>query len=255
MLDSPASCCWDGNQSMTHAPAETLPMTASGLCFSRGQRKIIDDINLTLNAGQLSVIMGPNGAGKSVLLRLLHGLLKPTAGNICWGQIAEADVARRYQAMIFQKPVLLRRSVKANLDFVLKLRGPADPSRRDRLLDEVGLLSQASQPARQLSGGEQQRLALARALATNPSILFLDEPSASLDPASALMIEQQVISATKRGIKCIFVTHDIGQATRLADEVIFLHHGVIQEQTDAKEFFKRPTSQAAIAYLDGRILL
>jgi len=255
MLDTPATRGMDTDQSMTGAPAETLPMTANGLCFSRGQRKIIDGINLTLKASQLSVIMGPNGAGKSVLLRLLHGLLKPSAGKICWGQTSDAEVARRHQAMVFQKPVLLRRSVRANLDFILTLRGPADPVRRDSLLEEVGLLAQASQPARQLSGGEQQRLALARALATNPSILFLDEPSASLDPASALMIEQQVINATKRGIKCIFVTHDIGQATRLADEIVFLHHGVIQEQTDAQVFFRNPTSEAAMAYLDGRILL
>lgn len=232
-----------------------LPMTARGLCYSSGTRQIIDHMDLTLEHDVLSVVMGPNGAGKSVLLSLLHGLLTPSAGEIRWGRESDAAVARKRQAMIFQKPVLLRRSVKANLDFVFKIRGRTDNHFRDRLLEQVGLLAQSSQPARSLSGGEQQRLALARALATEPAILFLDEPSASLDPASAMMIEQVVLAAHRSGTKCIFVTHDTGQARRLADEIVFMHHGRLQEQTPAVEFFDKPRSPAAQAYLDGRIVL
>ncbi len=232
-----------------------LPMTATGLCYTSGTRQIIDHIDLTLRANVLSVVMGPNGAGKSVLLSLLHGLVPPSAGEIRWGNQVETSAVRAQQAMIFQKPVLLRRSVRANLDFVLRIRGRMDASYRDQLLDQVGLLSQSGQPARSLSGGEQQRLALARALATQPAVLFLDEPSASLDPASAMMIEDVVLAAHREGTKCIFVTHDIGQAKRLADEVIFVHHGRLQEHSVASKFFSNPESTAASAYLDGRIVL
>lgn len=237
-----------------------LPMNAAGLCFNSGDRQIIDHLDLKLNAETLSVIMGPNGAGKSVLLRLLHGLLRPSAGQISWGNLGNPNEARIQQAMVFQQPVLLRRSVNANLEFVLKISGrnknnKGNKEYRDALLDQVGLLALARQPARSLSGGEQQRLALARALATRPSVLFLDEPSASLDPASVMMIEKVVLDSHRNGTKCILVTHDVGQARRLADEVIFLHHGRLLEQSPAGVFFDKPRSDAALAYLQGRIVL
>lgn len=157
--------------------------------------------------------------------------------------------------MVFQRPVLLRRSVAANIDFVLGLRGPSSRQRRDLLLDHVGLLPQADQPARLLSGGEQQRLALARALALEPGILFLDEPTASLDPASVVLIEEIVLEASKRGTKVLFVTHDLGQAKRLADDVVFLHRGRLEEQSPAHQFFGQPRSDVAKAYLKGQIVV
>jgi tungstate transport system ATP-binding protein len=157
--------------------------------------------------------------------------------------------------MVFQRAVLLRRSVAANIDFVLRLKGTATSERRDEILEHVGLLDHARQPARLLSGGEQQRLALARALALEPEVLFLDEPTASLDPASVQMIEQIVSAAHRRGTKIIFVTHDLGQAKRLADEVVFLHRGRLSEHTPARRFLTNPSSEAARAYLDGRIVL
>ena len=162
---------------------------------------------------------------------------------------------RRRQAMVFQRAVLLRRSAAANIDFALKLRGAADPARRDALLAHVGLLDKALQPARLLSGGEQQRLALARALATEPQVLFLDEPTAHLDPASTQMIETLVADAKARGVKIVFVTHDVGQAKRTADEIVFLHRGRIVERAPAAQFFSHPTSEAARGYLEGRIVL
>lgn len=232
-----------------------FPLSARGLSLTVDGKKLLDAIDLDLHAGSISVLMGANGAGKTLLLRLLHGLEAPTEGCVvCDGQAMSLSIRRR-QAMVFQKPVLLRRSVRANIDFVLGLSGQTEPRRCDRLLDDVGLLPRANQPARLLSGGEQQRLALARALATNPEILFLDEPTASLDPASVVQIETAVKAAHRRGIKVVFVTHDLAQARRLADEIIFLYHGRIVERSDADSFFSRPASDAARAYVEGRILL
>ncbi|MCG8357396.1 MAG: ATP-binding cassette domain-containing protein [Kiloniellales bacterium] len=232
-----------------------LPLRTEGLTLEIDGKRLVDGIDLTLAAGSFTAVMGPNGAGKSLLLRLLHGLLEPTSGAIRWGGAPLGEAVRRRQAMVFQQPVLLRRSVAANVDYVLRLKGPVARDRRDGILDHVGLLDRAKQPARLLSGGEQQRLALARALAVEPEVLFLDEPTASLDPASVLMIEEIVCGAQARGTKIIFVTHDLGQARRLADEVVFLHRGRLAEQASADRFFTSPACEAARAYLEGRIVL
>ena len=149
----------------------------------------------------------------------------------------------------------VRRSVAANIDFVLRARGGGDPARRDALLDHVGLGERAGQPARLLSGGEQQRLALARALGTGPGILFLDEPTASLDPASVAKIEDIVRTAHADGTKIVFVTHDIGQARRLADDIVFLDSGRVAEHAPAHRFFDRPETRPARDYLAGRIVV
>lgn len=232
-----------------------LPLTVSGLCFAAGGRRLIDGMDLTLADSGTTVIMGPNGAGKSLLIRLLHGLLIPQAGHIKWNGQSAGDATRARQAMVFQKPVVLRRSVAANMDFVLKLRGRADAGVRDNLLSEAGLLDKARQPARALSGGEQQRLAMVRALASQPEVLFLDEPTASLDPASVQMIEALVANARKAGVKVLMVTHDQGQARRLAQDVVFIHHGRVTEHSPAATFFDQPVSVQAQDYLAGKIVL
>lgn len=231
-----------------------LPGEVQGLNFKIGERNLINNIDLTLSFGKVTVIMGPNGAGKSLLLRLLHGLIKPTSGTILWGNCPLCDRIRRHQAMVFQKPVLLRRSVAANIDFVLKLRGKEREKKRQEILQLVQLLKHINQPARMLSAGEQQRLALARALVLEPEVLFLDEPTANLDPASVGLIESIVLNAHNKGTKIVFVTHDLGQAKRIADEVIFINHGSICEHTPAKEFFKSPRSQEAQYYISGRLV-
>ena len=235
--------------------APLLPLQVSNLTLEIAGKRLVDGIDLTLASNRFTAVMGPTGAGKSLFLRLLHGLLEPSAGEVRWGGVAMSEALRLRQAMVFQQPVLLRRSVAANIDFVLRLKGPATRERRDEILSDVGLLDQARQPARLLSGGEQQRLALARALATEPEVLFLDEPTASLDPASVLKIEQTVSSAQARGAKIIFTTHDIGQAKRLAGEVVFLARGRLAEHTPANRFFTSPSSREAQAYLEGRIVL
>ncbi|MGI9416917.1 MAG: ATP-binding cassette domain-containing protein [Geminicoccaceae bacterium] len=239
---------------MAHA-RPLLPLATRALTLERDGRKLIDSIDLTLDAGGLTVVMGPNGAGKSLLLRLLHGLIPPTSGEIDWGGMPLSPAIRQRQGMVFQRPVLLRRSVAANLDFALGLREGGSAAERDALLDRVGLLGQAGQPARLLSGGEQQRLALIRALALEPDVLFLDEPTASLDPASVLTIEEVVRSAVRSGTKVIFVTHDLNQARRLGDEVVFLHRGRVLERSPAEQFFNAPGSDPAAAYIEGRIVL
>lgn len=233
----------------------SLPLRASGLSFAVEGRAIIDGVDLEIGGTGITVIMGPNGAGKSVFLRLVHGLLAPTSGTVSWGGRLLDEQVRRRQAMVFQKPVLLRRSVAANLDFVLGLRGRAAAEKRDRLLSLAGLSDRANQPARALSGGEQQRLALVRALALEPDVLLLDEPTASLDPASVHSIEQIVRDAHTAGTKVILITHDMGQARRLADEVVFVHRGRVVELRTAADFFVSPRSDAARGYLDGRIVL
>jgi len=240
------------------ADAPGFVLAAHGLVFEAAGRRLIDGIDLTLRNGSVTAVMGPNGAGKSLLLRLLHGLLKPTQGDIRWnGRPADTDIARR-QAMVFQRPVLLRRSVAANIRYALEVHGlaPAERARRlDNMLRIARLEHLADRPARVLSGGEQQRLALARALSTAPEILFLDEPTASLDPASTFAIEELLRQAHAGGTKLVLVTHDVGQARRLAQEVVFLHRGRIAEHSTTASFFVSPTSAAAQAFLDGRIVL
>ena len=241
-----------------------LPGQATGLVYQAGGRPLIDGLDLTLAGSGLTVVMGPNGAGKSLLLRLLHGLLTPSAGQVTWGGQPMDKTVRARQALVFQRPVLLRRSVAANLRFVLGLkdrdqdrgqnRGQHRDQAVDTLLARVGLSGKGSQPARRLSGGEQQRLALARALATAPEVLFLDEPTASLDPSATAAIEGIVAEAHAQGTKVLFVTHDLGQARRLADEVVFLHHGRVVEHTPAAQFFNDPASSQARDYLAGRLV-
>jgi len=243
-----------GDAAGAAASLPLLPVVARGLVFEAGGKRLIDGIDLVLSAGGITVIMGPNGAGKSLLLRLLHGMIEPTAGTVRWGGEPPDDAVRRRQAMVFQRPVLLRRSVAANVEFVLNQRGPAGKERCRELLRQVELEALASRPARLLSGGEQQRLVLVRALATEPEVLFLDEPTASLDPHSTAMIERIVRAMHERGTKIVFVTHDLGQARRLAQEVVFLHAGRVVEHAPAPEFFTRPASPQAQDYLAGRLV-
>lgn len=238
--------------------AALFPLRAIGLTYAVRGRRLIDGIDLTLEQGPRTVVMGPNGAGKSLLLRLLHGLLTPSTGEVRWGSALPTEAVRRRQALVFQRPVLLRRTVGANLRFVLRLRrcpGTERAQRLDRVLALAGLTDLVDRPARALSSGEQQRLALARALILEPEVLLLDEPTASLDPAAVGEIEALIEAAQGRATKIVLVTHDVGQARRLADEVIFLHRGRLVEYTPAAEFFTQPHSAQAQAYLEGRLVL
>ncbi|MEM8685775.1 MAG: ATP-binding cassette domain-containing protein [Pseudomonadota bacterium] len=232
-----------------------LPLRVEDLTLILGGEKLIDGLSLTMAEPGISVIMGFNGAGKSLFLRLLHGLVPQTSGSIHWAGEGNSENMRLRQAMVFQSPILLRRSVAANIDFALKVRGLGSVRRRDELLELVGLSHMLERPARLLSGGEQQRLALARALSCRPEVLFLDEPTANLDPASVALIEDTLKGAAADGMKIIFVTHDVGQARRMGAEIVFLHQGKLEEQSPASTFFTRPVSRVSQAYLAGRIVV
>lgn len=232
---------------------DTAPiLEARGLRYEVPDALLLSVPDLQIGAAGTTVILGPNGAGKSVLLRLLHGLVAPSSGICDWAK----GVGPEAQAMVFQKPVLLRRSVAANIHFALARRG-LDRGQRSEIaaqhLSEAGLSARARQPARTLSGGQQQRLALARALARAPKVLLLDEPTASLDPGSTMEIEKMLVRAKAQGTKIIMVTHDIGQARRMADDVVFLFQGVLSCHQHAPAFFDTPATKAARAFLSGEI--
>ncbi len=229
-----------------------LPLRLEEVSFTAGGRRIIDRVSLALEAGTSTIILGANGAGKSVLMRLMHGLLAPSSGRIAWSE----DGARRRQAMVFQRPVMLRRSALGNVVYALKAAGvPA--AQRTRLaleaLDEVGLRPLAARPARVLSGGEQQRLALARAWALHPEVLFLDEPTANLDPGATREIEAVIQAFDVAGTKIVMSTHSLGQARRLGDEVIYLHQGRVLERAPIERFFPQPATAEAAAFVKGEL--
>lgn len=233
-------------------------MEARGLVFEAGGKRLIDGIDIGVRRGRRLVVMGANGAGKSLLLRLLHGLLIPTAGTVVWRDRPLDRAARDLQAMVFQRPVMLRRSVLSNLRFALSVRGlgRAERAAREAQALELGRLGDlAHRPARVLSGGEQQRLAVVRALSCQPDLLFLDEPTASLDPASTHAIELLIGAAHARGVTTVVVTHDAGQARRLADDIAFMHAGRVEEFGPAARVLDAPRSEAARAWLAGRLYL
>ena len=238
------------------APLSDLPIVLEDAAVVADQLTILNDIALTLAAGAPTVLVGPNGAGKTTLLRLAMGLVAPSRGRITWGGRIDAASTRR--AIVFQRPVMLRRSAAGNIRYALKAAGIARSARAARaaeLLALVGLNELGDRPARKLSGGEQQRLALARALAKEPQVLFLDEPTASLDPAASKAVEDVIRAVTVRSIKVVMATHDLGSARRLAGDVVLLHRGRIVETADAATFFANPATREARAFLAGELLI
>jgi tungstate transport system ATP-binding protein len=231
----------------------TLPIVFDAVGFAAGETCILRDVTLKLDAGPPTVLIGPNGSGKTTLIKLAMGLLAPTAGSI---RSAQADRSARRQAIVFQKPVMLRRSAGSNVAYALKAAGrAADAANIIKQLDRVGLAHLADRPARRLSGGEQQRLALARALARDPEVLFLDEPTASLDPAATKAVEDIVAGAAAAGVKIVMSTHDLGQARRLAGDIVFLAKGRHIEHAPAERFFTAPSSPEARAFVAGELVI
>jgi tungstate transport system ATP-binding protein len=231
-----------------------LPLRLDGVSYHAGGKAILAPLSLEIGAGPSTIILGANGAGKSVLMRLMHGLLAPSAGRIHWAE-ADSTRVRRAQAMVFQRPVMLRRTALANVVYAIEALREAVDVQREALqaLDEVGLRAVAAQPARTLSGGEQQRLALARAWALHPEVLFLDEPTASLDPSATREIEAVIQAFDASGTKIVMATHNLGQARRLGDEVLFLHQGRLVERSPVDRFFKQPASEEAAAFIKGEL--
>src|SRR5688572_23810877 len=220
-----------------------LPLKLEEVSFLQ----ILHPLSLQIEAGPSTIILGANGAGKSVLMRLMHGLLAPSTGRVSWRNPGP-------QAMVFQRPVMLRRSALANVVYALELAGRGDAQRLAMdALEEVGLAHLAHRPARVLSGGEQQRLALARAWALHPEVLFLDEPTASLDPHATREIERVIQAFDAAGTKIVMATHNLGQARRLGDEVIYLHEGRVLERAPVQQFFAKPATAEAAAFIKGEL--
>jgi tungstate transport system ATP-binding protein len=231
-----------------------LPIACAGIAVGHNGTRILHGVDLMVERGTCTLILGANGSGKSTLLRVLHGLLMPSAGTIAWGGSARRPAG---QAMVFQRAVLLRRSAAANIRYALDLagvRGPEADARIDDALAEVGLRPLAHRSARVLSGGEQQRLALARAWALRPEVLFLDEPTASLDPKASRAVEEIVRGIHARGTTIVMTTHNLAQAKRLASDVVFLQEGRLVEQSPAPAFFNAPRTPEAATFLEGERL-
>ncbi|HEX2020336.1 MAG TPA: ATP-binding cassette domain-containing protein [Aurantimonas sp.] len=233
-----------------------LPLSLHDVSLVAGGNTILDRVAVTIRAGAPTVIVGPNGAGKSSLLRIAMGLTAPSSGRVTWGGRMDSPPVRR--AMLFQRPIMLRRSTLANVIYGLAqancprpLRGP----RAEALLQRVGLGDHADRPARSLSGGEQQKLALARALARDPELLLLDEPTANLDPAASRAVEAIICEAAASGIKVLMASHDLGQVRRLAGEVLFMAAGRVREHKPVTEFFDNQSTPEAAAFLRGDLVV
>jgi tungstate transport system ATP-binding protein len=227
-----------------------------GLSASYGRARVLESVRLTVEPGGWLAIIGPNGSGKSTLLRIAMGLMPPSRGRITWG--GRENVPPLKRAIVFQRPAMLRRSAAANIRFALRAAGipRAEHTRRaSELLEMVGLGGLADRAARRLSGGEQQRLALARALARDPAVLFLDEPTASLDPTATKAVEDIIRAVSQRNIKVVMATHDLGEARRLAGDIVMLHRGRVVESGPAASFLDTPQTAEARAFLAGELLI
>lgn len=235
-----------------------LPIRGIDLQISRGGRRLLQIDAITLGEVGCTLIVGPNGAGKSLLVRTLCALQAVDQGQVEWAGLAPDSHRRHRVGLLLQRPVLLRRSALHNLIYVLRLCGHSRADAQlhaSRQLVQAGLEAVGDVAAHRLSGGEQQRLALARALALNPDMLFLDEATANVDPASTLVIEQQLKLAIQSGLSVVMVSHDVGQVKRLADEVLLMHNGEIVEQSSKSHFFEYTHNLTTRRWLAGEILV
>lgn len=233
------------------------PVAFKNVDYEIDEKLLIKNFNCTLNWHGITVIMGANGAGKSVFLRLLSGLLEPTRGVVVTTGFNQNANDPANISLVFQRPVMLRRTVLANLEFVLKGTSNTKNQRTEKIYKALVIAKLENHEvtqARNLSGGEQQRLAMARAMITSPDILLLDEATANLDPSSTNIVEKMVDDISRKGTKVVFITHDVRQAKRLGDDILFIHEGRKMTHKPAKEFFRDPGSPEAQAYLDGRVL-
>jgi tungstate transport system ATP-binding protein len=234
---------------------DLTPIQFKDLSVILGQKIILDKINCKIKSNSITAVLGPNGAGKSIFLQTINGLFSIQSGRLNFNLMEINQEIRKQQAMVFQNPVLLRRTVIANLQFISNLRNKESNRLLKKILSKVGLEGYEKKPARLLSGGEKQRLSMARALIINPNLLLLDEPTANLDPYSLKLIEDLVLEENSIGKTVIFTTHDMSQAKRLATDVIFLNKGKVLEQTISKTFFKSPKTLEAQKYINGEILI
>lgn len=248
------------HEAQTTGHTHVLPLSANEIVLARDGRTLLDNVSFSLNGTSgVTVLLGPNGAGKSLLVRTLCGLLKPDHGDVRWADQQPSRLGAKRIGIVFQSPVLLSRSVRENIFYALRATGvSADqwPDRTNEALKRAGLEFLSEQDAGSLSGGEKQRLALARALACDPEVLVLDEPCANLDPASTAAIENTLRHVRDTGTPILFITHDINQARRVADQIVFMSKGrIVERRDDAAGFFHEPQTREARAYLRGELLV
>src|SRR5438445_3747490 len=239
-----------------HAPLANLPIEFEDVSLVAGTVTMLDRVTLSLAPGAPTILIGPNGSGKTTLLRTAMGLLAPSRGRVTWGGQGIGVPQRR--AIVFQRPTMLRRSAAGNIRYALRAAGVPRARRAAHALALgalVGLTGLERRPARKLSGGEQQRLALARALAKEPQLLLLDEPTASLDPAATKAIEDVIRKVAASGIKVVMSTHDLGEAKRLAGEIVLVHRGRVIESGPADAFFSAPKTEEARRFTAGELLV
>ena len=233
-----------------------FPLRVTDVKINIKSKRLIGPINLEIEQNGISILLGANGSGKTTLLEALHGLRKLSAGKVEWN-ISNSQAAAE-QAFVFQSPIMLRRTVAENLAFPLKVRRISKLTTTTEVMmwaKKIGLEDKIKQQAMLLSGGEMQAVAVARALITKPKMLFLDEPTASLDGATKKAIEDILISASSNGTKILMSTHDLGQLKRLARDIIFLHNGIVEAHCSKEEFLTKPASKAAKQFLAGDIVL
>ena len=237
---------------------DVRPITGRDIQIQRGNRTVLDVPNISVGRAACTALVGPNGAGKSLLIKTLSGLLTPDKGEIFWGAASPQESNRFRVGMLLQRPVLLQRSALSNVVYALRAAGVSrkEANLQARAsLERAGLSELVDVSADHLSGGEQQRLALARALAVKPDMLFLDEATANVDPASTLAIERQLLTAIDAGLGVVFISHDMGQVNRLAQEVVLLHHGKVVEQCERTHFFEHTNNPVSRRWLTGEILV
>ncbi len=229
----------------------SLHLTVADLDYAVRGHTLLRDINFTSDADACTALLGANGAGKTTLLRLCHGLIEPSGGDIRWGDASPRDLGGRI-AMVFQRPRLLRRSAYANVDYVLRLHGFSDEERRRCITEAfrlVGLEHRATHQAHLLSGGEQQRLAVARACALSPDVILMDEPTGRLDMESTERVEDAIRSLKRAGTKIIFTSHNLSQVRQLCDDVIFLDRGCLIAHAACEEFFSSTGNKTICDFL------
>ncbi|UWQ25322.1 ATP-binding cassette domain-containing protein [Leisingera aquaemixtae] len=234
---------------------QMFPLVAQGAQVRRRGKVLVGPVDLMLGGRGTSIVIGPNGAGKTTLLKMLHGIVRMNGGSLDWA--CPLEEAQKRQAFVFQTPVMMRRTVIDNIAYPLRLAGMSRRKARARAADwagRVGLGEILLRQATMLSGGERQKLALARALVREPEVLFLDEPCAALDGRATREIEEILAHASDSGTRLIMSTHNMGQARRLADEVIFVLGGRIHEFSPAEAFFAGPQTPQGRAFLNGDIV-
>ena len=230
-------------------------ISSQNISYSVGGRTLVDGLTCSIQQGRRTFLIGPNGAGKSLAMKLWHGLLTPTSGQLSWDGQDWQDDFRTQQSMVFQSPVMLRRSVQANLEFVLSSRGVENSKTLIAdALKGAELDHLTRRPARVLSGGEAQRLAIVRALIVRPRLLLLDEPTSNLDPGATMKIENLIKKASAQGVTIVMVSHSVGQVKRLAQDIVFMDGGRVIETGPANEVLSAPKNEETAMWLDGGLV-